>query len=390
MRELFDDVDMEISERLTKAAYQAFMRLALPFFIIDRDRRIFMANPALAEVFGYDDVRDVEDCLRRGAFLSAHFDVDALGRLYDRLGAQGEVKNWLMLGRDLGGKEVALEMTAQVRRRGLCGQADFMEAVFVRPGDDRGQASFLQKAENEAKLAEKAKNEFLANISHELMTPLNIINGMLAMAVEDDGAPAELRENLALAKSAADGLFGVLSDLIALSSLEARRLTGDVAQFSPELLVNALERQFAAKAAEKSVELKTELDRRRAQVVDGGYSLIMMAMEKLVHNALKFVDKGGKIVIRAELAEEEDSLLLRCLVTDDGPGLNESLLDSPELFRQGDGSINRRHGGLGLGLRLVSNIVASLGGRMILRNQAGGGAEVGFTVPVKISVVDNE
>ncbi|MDL2226893.1 HAMP domain-containing histidine kinase [Deltaproteobacteria bacterium OttesenSCG-928-M10] len=261
-----------------------------------------------------------------------------------------------------------------------------MEAIFLSPGNVRDAEAFLQKAKKEAELTTRAKNEFLSNISHELRTPLNIIIGMLDLALEDESAGEDLRLNLSLAKDAADGLFIVLNDLIVLSNLEARRLVSDVAQFSPQLLLQALVRQFAAKAGEKRIRLETESDQNGESIFEGGYNLIVMALEKLVDNAIKFSCASGRVLIRATVAEKDDGPWLYCAVLDDGPGLDESFIKAREqdLFRQGDGSMNRQHGGLGLGLRLAANLAATLGGRLTLANRPEGGADIGFFVPIKI------
>jgi signal transduction histidine kinase len=145
-------------------------------------------------------------------------------------------------------------------------------------------------------------------------------------------------------------------------------------------------RQFTAKAEAKSMILKTEIDHTGETVLDGGYNLIRLAMEKLIDNALKFAGDAGEITLKARVEQREDGPWLVCAVADQGPGLARNLLEaSPKLFHQGDSSINRRFGGLGLGLRLTGGMVETLGGQLRLANREGGGAEVGFLIPVKYS-----
>jgi signal transduction histidine kinase len=244
----------------------------------------------------------------------------------------------------------------------------------------------LGKVSQEAERAEKAKNEFLSNISHELRTPLNIIIGMLTLALEDEEISEEMRGNMALAKDGADRLFIILNDLIVLSNLEGGRLAPDIATFSPNLLLQSLTRKFEGLAKEKSVQLRQESDEHKDTVLEGGYNFIIMAMEKMLHNAVKFVDEGrGEAVIRATLEKKEDGPWLVCSIYDNGPGIHEDILASQELFHQGDGSMIRKHGGLGLGLRLTKNLVTSLGGRLHLANRPEGGAEFTFSIPVSFA-----
>jgi len=259
------------------------------------------------------------------------------------------------------------------------------------PAGDEGRLSLdakalLEKARQEAEQAEKAKNEFLANMNHELRTPLNVVIGMLNLALEDETASEDLRGNLALAKEAADRLFIILNDLIELSSLEGGRLVIDVIHFSPQMLLRDILLQFEDQARARGINLRGEMDGRRAAVLEGGYNFIVLALEKLLQNAIKFAEGGrGEAVVRIVAEDKADGLWLACAVEDNGPGLPEDILASQELFRQGDGSMTRKHGGLGLGLRLAGKLAAALGGRLSLANRPGGGAEVSLRVPVKMA-----
>jgi len=371
------------------AASYAFVRdVPLPILIVDRQKNLYLVNQALAEIFGYKDLKEVEGLLENHEFLQAHFNADTVAQLYEFLSQNGALSSWPVHGHSRDGRELTLEISARGSLRTAQEPADFIEAVFIRPSQAGDLDAFLQKAKKEAELASKAKNEFLSNISHELRTPLNIIIGMLSLALEDESAGEELRQNLNLAKDAADGLFSIVNDLITLSNLEARRLTSDLAQFSPNLLLHSLARQFAATAQAKEVILTTKTSDQGDVILDGGYNLIVMAMEKLLHNAIKFVPAKGEVILKADVVVNSDGPWLRCMVLDNGPGLDEGIIGNQEMFRQGDGSINRRHGGLGLGLSLASSLVSMLGGRLILCNRDCGGAETGFVVPVKFSTVD--
>ena len=376
-----------IEESKSLAACDFFLSMPLPAFTLNRERNIYLANQALAGTFGYEDKSVIESLLRAKGFLPAHFSPEVVAQFYELLSVGGRVESWLMRGQTADGRDLTLEITAQAEVAGPQGPASTMDAYFVQPGNIRDAEAFLQKAKKEAELAVRAKNEFLSNISHELRTPLNIIIGMLSLALEDESAGEDLKSNLVLAKDAADGLFTVLNDLITLSNLEARRLASDMAQFSPELLLRSLVRKFSARAENKGLILLTESDDHKDDIFDGGYNLIVMAMEKLVDNAIKFTD-SGEVVIRAQVKEMGDGPWLYCDVSDSGPGLDQSFLENQDLFRQGDGSMNRKHGGLGLGLRLASNLVAVLGGSMIPANLEGGGARLSIQLPINRSKVD--
>lgn len=369
-----------------KAAYEFFWNMPLPAFVINREEDIYMFNAALAATFGYDHYNDLFDILKKGDFLLSHFPHGVLAQFYELMAANGHLENWLLRGRSQAGRELTLEITARGRVKDSGQPDEFLEAYFIYPGNIRDAEAFLQMAQKEAALTAKVKTEFLSNINHELRTPLNIIIGMLDLSLEGEKIEPESRFNLGLAKEAADGLFTILNDLIALSNLEARRLDIDFTPFNPQLLLRSLTNKFAAKADSKGVKLLAESDEHVETIVDGGYNFIALALEKLVDNAIKFVEPHkGQVQITALIHEDSKGPLLQCSVLDNGPGLDQCFLESQELFRQGDSTINRRYGGLGLGLRLATNLVDALGGRFKLANCVNGGAEISFEIPVKFS-----
>ena len=359
-----------------------WQNLPLPAYIIDRGRGLYLANQALAETFGYRNTGEAEEALESGHFLSAHFGSEASTGFFELLNRKGRVANWLMSGETLAGRPLSLEITAWGGLR-VDGRQLSLKAVFLPPGEVRDV--LREKACLVSEQAEKAKHEFLANINHEFRTPLNIIIGMLALALEDESLNDELRVNLALAKDGADHLFDIVNDLIDISNLEGGRLTNDMAVFSPFLLLQNLTRKFEGQARARKVSLCGEGGDNPNAVLEGGFNFLLLALGKLVHNAIKFVDEGrGEAVIRAVLEDKGEGLRLACTVLDNGPGLNKGILESQELFRQGDGSMIRKHGGLGLGLKLTKNLVAALGGQLKLVNRPEGGAEFSFSVPVKM------
>lgn len=368
---------------LAEVALEFMRAIPMPAFLADEEREIYLANQAMADAFGYESLEALENSLRRPSFLAGHFPPDAVALLYEMLHEKGRVEGWIIRGQSLDGREITFEINARARLRSAQGPAHYFEAILVEPGNARDAEAFLSKARKEAELAANAKTEFLSNISHELRTPLNIIVGMLGLAVEDQSIDGEMRHNLTLAKEAADGLAMVLNDLIVLSNLEARRLTSDISAFSPGILLKDLAHQFTARAQEKNIRLAVMEGQEAETIVEGGYNLIILAMKKLVDNAIKFTEPGGEVCLTATLEVRDDGPLLFCRILDNGPGFPPGILNSDELFIQGDGSKNRKYGGLGLGLSITGNILATLGGRLECLSPESGGTELHFRLPVK-------
>lgn len=380
---MFDDRERQAGAVVASAALGFIRSMPMPAFLGDEERNIYLANQAMADAFGYESVEALEESIKRPSFLASHFPPDVIAQLFEMLYKQGRVDGWLIRGQSVSGRDFTFEITAQAKLRGAQGPAYYFEAVFVTPGSTRDAEAFLCKARKEAELASNAKTEFLSNISHEFKTPLNIIIGMLGLAVDDSSLNEELKQNLMLAKEAADGLAVILDDLIILSNLEARRLTSDISPFSPGMLMKTLALQFEARAAEKNIELLVNEDENSSAIVEGGYNLILLALEKLVDNAIKFTDSGGRVVVSASVETREDGPWLLGRVADNGPGLPPNILDSDKLLVQGDGSKNRRFGGLGLGLSIVGNILSTLGGNLTHLAPQGGGTDLTFQLPVK-------
>ncbi|MDR2725868.1 MAG: hypothetical protein LBC90_07425, partial [Candidatus Adiutrix sp.] len=138
--------------------------LPLPAYIIDNDRGLYLANQALAETFGYPDTAAAQAALESDGFLPAHFSSEVVSEFFEILTRQGRVDNWLLTGETLGGQELSLEISAWGVLRSSRGPQKAVKAVFVPPGEVRDATALLNKARQEAEQAEKAKNEFLANI----------------------------------------------------------------------------------------------------------------------------------------------------------------------------------------------------------------------------------
>lgn len=376
-----------VDPQRAKAVYNSIRQMPLPFMLLDHDRRLWVANQALANIFEYKSIEEVEQALSRHEFLVNHFSTDVQAQFLEQLYTQGIVRGWLMAGQTLSGRDLVLEVTARASLLTAQGPVFALEAIWVLPADIRDVEVFQQKAKHEASLSAKAKNEFLSNISHELRTPLNIIMGMLELAQDEPEAGADLKENLALALEAAVSLNNLLNDLILLSNLEARRLVSESSIFSLELLFKTLSGQFTAKASAKNVTLELHSDQQTSLLLEGGYNFIIMALGKIVDNALKFIPTGGQVDLGAETHESADGLWLRCWVKDNGPGFSPAMLaaakEGQNLFLQGDGSLSRLHGGLGLGLTLAAKLTAMVGGRLELANGEGGGALVSLNYPLR-------
>jgi PAS domain S-box-containing protein len=237
-----------------------------------------------------------------------------------------------------------------------------------------------RQARSAAEVASRAKDDFLATASHELRTPLNAILGwarMLQAGQLDqsgyvraiDSIERNARSQVRLIEDILDGSRIITGQL----HLEIRRL--DLRQ----LVAAALDSVRPASDA-KRINLTVHIDPAAGRV-SGDPERLQQVVWNLVVNAIKFTDKGGAVDVG--LRREGTDIQLR--VTDTGQGINPDFLRHVfEPFRQAEGSISRRHGGLGLGLALVRHLVEAHGGTVRAESQGvGHGATFTVTLPVQ-------
>jgi len=252
------------------------------------------------------------------------------------------------------------------------------EPVQMRmPGNSCSEAALLQ-ARHAMLDAARTKAEFVANVSHEVRTPMTAILGLTDLALETE-LTAEQRDYLTAVRSAADELLALLEDLLDFSALDARRLAMQHVRFSVRETVMESCRTREPRARDKDLALTAEIAPAVPDVVVGDPRRLRQVIEKLVDNAIKFTATGG-IAVRIDAELTAGEVLLHCSVTDTGIGIPPEKRDAIfEPFVQGDGSANRRYGGTGLGLAIASDIVRLMGGSVWVESEVGRGSAFHFT-----------
>ncbi len=240
-------------------------------------------------------------------------------------------------------------------------------------------------AEADARRANEAKGRFLAVMSHEIRTPLNGVLGgvqlLQALPLQpDQRGPLEL-----LARNG-DLLARLLDDLLDQARLETGHLRVEQAPFSPAQLVAAVRADLEPLARAKGLAFRVEQAGPMPALLLGDALRLRQVLVNLLGNAVKFTDEG-EVVLGLETSWG-DGPGLRCAfrVRDTGPGLDAGAQErvfAP--FEQGDASIQRRHGGAGLGLAISRQLVAAMGGTLALESEPGQGCRFTFTLPLPIA-----
>src|SRR5215213_1641034 len=218
----------------------------------------------------------------------------------------------------------------------------------------------VQEARDAAEKANQLKDEFLATLSHELRNPLNGILGYseLLLRMHEIEESPRLRQMGEALRRNAQSQSQLINDLLDLSRLQRGKISLNQETVSlPAIIDNAVE-TVRADAAAKGIEIRTNVG-DQLLLVEGDRLRLQQIAWNLLNNAVKFTPAGGSIEIA--LSKENDSAVF--VVTDTGQGIDASFLPHVfEMFRQADGSNRRRHGGLGIGLALVHQLVQLHGG----------------------------
>jgi PAS domain S-box-containing protein len=238
--------------------------------------------------------------------------------------------------------------------------------------------SDLAAARDAAMESARLKTQFLSNISHEIRTPMNGVLGMLELLMGTELTESQQRY-AGIARESADILLGVMEDILDFSRLEAGRLKLSPQPFSPAEVLSEVIRHASLLADARGISMRLELDPRVPAQVIGDGNRLQQVLAKLVGNAVKFTPEGSVLVRCHQLSVDGQRCLLRFEVVDTGIGIPPGAVERIfHPFVQVDGEPTRRHGGTGLGLALVKQLVELMGGEVKVESVLGSGSTFWF------------
>lgn len=236
----------------------------------------------------------------------------------------------------------------------------------------------LYKKNEELKIANKSKNNFIANVSHELKTPLNITMTYLEYLLEEqeEGLSKEQKQMLEIAYSNADRLQYLINDLLDISLIEGQKTKLNLKSINLIVFLKTLigERNLIIK--DKNINIKLDVPRKAIFVVTDALRL-RQVIDNILDNAIKFSYEGD-----IEVSLEEKQSNIEVYIKDSGIGIEPNKLDKIfKPFYQIDDSSKKKYKGVGLGLYIAKNIINALGGDISAQNNIEKGCCFKITIP---------
>ena len=242
----------------------------------------------------------------------------------------------------------------------------------------------LQTAEN----ANKAKTDFLSNMSHDIRTPMNAIIGMTSLIRHDAGNKAKVIEYADKIDISSQHLLGIINDVLDMSKIEAGKTVFKYTDFSILDFITELNTIFHSQIDEKNQTLTIIKENIRHEWVNGDKVHLMQIFSNLFSNAVKYTQKGGKIQFLVEECETKSSVYAkyRFLVSDNGIGMSadfkETIFDA---FTRAESSVTNKIQGTGLGMAITKNLVEAMGGTIDVESELGQGSCFEVLIDLRIA-----
>jgi two-component system, chemotaxis family, CheB/CheR fusion protein len=234
----------------------------------------------------------------------------------------------------------------------------------------------IKVAEISARQANNAKSTFLATMSHELRTPLNSILGFAQVALEKNKITCqspECKDYNSYILESGNHLLSLINDILDVSKIEAGKMTIHPERISFVAFTEHVEHILKCRAHDKSISIKAAIS-EGAEYVWADLRALKQLFYNLLANSIEFTPNGGRITIKSECAVNGG---IDISVIDNGIGISsKDLLTLMVPFHQVDNSLNRKHGGSGLGLALVKGLIELHGGRVLITSIEGSGTSV--------------
>ena len=239
-----------------------------------------------------------------------------------------------------------------------------------------------------AQEANRSKSSFLANMSHDIRTPMNAIVGITSLIRHDAGDKGKVIEYADKIDTSSQHLLGILNEVLDMSKIEAGKTVFKYSDFSIPDFIQELDTIFRSQIYEKKQTLTITKENIRHEWVNGDQVHLMQIFSNLLSNAIKYTQEGGEIQLLAEECESNSSVYAkyRFLVCDNGMGMSADFKDRIfDAFTRAENSLTNKIQGTGLGMAITKNLVDLMGGTIDVESEPGQGSCFEVFMDLKIA-----
>ena len=260
--------------------------------------------------------------------------------------------------------------------------------VYLCVAQDITMEKFLEKkveqVEEEAKEAAKIKSEFVANVTHELRTPVNGILGNTQELMSREKEPGN-RKLLQLIERGCRDMNNLINNILDFSKLEAGKFTLECRKFNFRNMIDYIRGNHSNRMIEKGLDFTITVSEDIPEFVLGDELRIVQILNNLISNGYKFTSVGGVHLEVIKTAQSGKRMELFFMVSDTGIGIPKEKQDKLfKSFSQVDMSVSRKFGGTGLGLNICKQLVELMGGTIHVESEQGQGTSFSFHIWVEV------
>lgn len=243
----------------------------------------------------------------------------------------------------------------------------------------------LRKLREEEEINYRVRNEFIANVTHELRTPVNGIRGHVTTLLETT-QEREKRKTLDVILYCCDNMSAIINNILDFSKLEAGKFVLEEAEFDFYKMMDQVIATHMPEIHKKELHFNAYIDKNIPQYMVGDALRINQILNNLLSNAVKFTMVGQVSVDVSQTMKRDDEIELFFIVRDSGIGISKEEKDTLfQSFKQVDASITRRFGGSGLGLSITKQLVEMMNGTIHLESEKGKGSSFSFNIKLRTS-----
>ncbi len=296
--------------------------------------------------------------------------------------------------------EAALQMTEGMmyRKNGTC----FPVQMAVKQGSGQNLLfanNIAQRVETERKLVRmkeemeetlKVRNEFVANVTHELRTPVNGIRGHVTNLLEN-GVSGEVKGTLDIIIRCCDNMSAIINNILDFSKLEAGKFVIEEKEFNFYKMVNHTVETNIPAINGKGLRIMVNIDKTIPEYLIGDELRLTQILNNFLSNAVKFTSVGYINIEVTKTVQFDDEIELFFVVSDTGIGISPEEKDKLfKSFSQVDASITRKYGGTGLGLAITKQLIELMQGSVHLDSEKGKGSSFSFSVRLHVAQKEKE